>query len=141
MKYPLERPARVLALALLSASPAFSQEFQTPSGNIFCAFEAIEGHALPELRCDMKSHVAQAEALRPADCQLEWGGAFTLGTTGPAARLCRGDTVADPSYPQLGYGSTITAHGITCAIAEAALTCTNAEGSGFSLSRRVQRLF
>ena len=32
---------------------------------------------------------------RPADCDLDYGGAFEMSAKGPAARICHGDTVMD----------------------------------------------
>ena len=51
---------------------------------------------------------------RPADCDLDYGGAFEMNAKGPAARLCHGDTVMDGSLPVLGYGEVWQRGGFTC---------------------------
>ena len=51
---------------------------------------------------------------RPADCELDYGGAFEMNAKGPATRLCHGDTVMDKSLPVLGYGEVWQRGGFTC---------------------------
>jgi hypothetical protein len=60
---------------------------------------------------------------------------------GQAVPVCAGDTVATPGAPILDYGRSYAAGGITCRSERSGMTCTNAQGSGFSLSRARQRLF
>jgi hypothetical protein len=55
--------------------------------------------------------------------------------------VCHGDTVDDPEAEVLDYGSTLTFGGITCTSAKAGMTCQNAAGHGFTLSRKLQSLF
>ena len=47
----------------------------------------------------------------------------------------------DPRRPIRAYGTTWTFRSITCRIRQAGVTCTNAKGHGFFLSRGRQRLF
>jgi hypothetical protein len=128
-----------LALCLSTLSlPAAAQEvfFQTPSGNIHCA---IFDGTWPVARCDLRDFTASFA--RPADCDLDWGHAFEVHADGPAQPVCAGDTVAVPDAPVLGYGTSTTYGGITCTSAQTGLTCTNAEGRGFRLSKARQSLF
>ena len=72
---------------------------------------------------------------RPADCDLDYGGAFEMNAKGPAARLCHGDTVMDGSLPVLGYGEVWQRGGFTCKSEQAGVTCFNTDRRGFSLAR------
>ena len=108
--------------------------FKSPSGNIHC--QVFGG----ELRCDI-AQVSGPLPPRPRDCELEWGQAFAMTATSRSERLCYGDTVADNSLPVLAYGSTWRRGGFTCTSEQTGVTCSNAPGHGFALSRAVQRLF
>jgi hypothetical protein len=109
--------------------------FKSPSGNIHCQYFE------PELRCDIAQLSAPAPP-RPRDCDLEWGQAFAVSAgSRSAVRLCYGDTVMDDRLPVLAYGSVWRRGGLTCTSEQTGVTCSNALGHGFSLSRAVQRLF
>jgi hypothetical protein len=60
--------------------------------------------------------------------------------TGSASQ---GYMAADPAtdVPKLAYGRTFTWRGIRCTSATTGLTCKNASGHGFFLSRERQRIF
>lgn len=126
------------ALACLAAHAAPAQEavFQTPSGNITCAIFDDGGTVA---RCDIRMFTSTLA--RPDDCELDWGYAFEVGATGGGYPLCAGDTVAVPGAAVLDYGDSLSRGGITCTSEPAGLTCTNAEGGGFSLSKARQRVF
>jgi hypothetical protein len=117
--------AGVLATAAAGADSRF---FRTPSGNIGCAI--FQG----QLRCDIRSGL-RPRPPRPATCELDWGLGLTLERSGRARVVCAGDTVLDPRARVLGYGSTWRRSGIACTSRAAGLTCTNASGRGFFLSR------
>lgn len=125
------------------ALPAAAQEalsFQTPSGNIHCV--AMTGYGGDGMRCDMMDYTPSIPVDRPQDCDLDYGHAFWIGVGDAAGSLvCAGDTVLDPSHPVLDYGQSVTTAGITCTSAKTGLTCENASGHGFSLSRKAQSLF
>jgi hypothetical protein len=108
--------------------------FKSPSGNIHCQYFE------PELRCDI-AQVSGPLPPRPRDCDLEWGQAFAITATSRSARLCYGDTVADDRLPVLAYGSVWRRGSFSCTSEQTGVTCNNALGHGFSLSRAVQRLF
>ncbi len=108
-------------------------EFQTPSGNIHCAFYDSE------LRCDLSKNTAPVPA-RPADCELDWGNAFYLPVSGKGGRGCVGDTVANPDNPILKYGAKWKRSGITCTSAASGLACTNRTGRKMFLSAGTQTL-
>lgn len=134
-------PARRILLAIgLAVAPvaASADGFRTPSDNIHCLADEWEGRA--ELRCDIRSNSA-ALPDRPPDCDLDWGNAFVLFEAArPAVRACVGDTVLDPRYPILHYGSKWEQYGFTCTIDTGGVACSNRHGNGFQLSRKSQIL-
>ena len=133
--------AAVLGLAVLAPAAGALQgldPFRTPSGHIACMYQHFSGQKA-ELRCDV-DHVAHP-AKRPASCDLDYGGAFGLGQSGRAQRLCVGDTVRDPKAKVLAYGRTRTLGPFTCTSRTSGLTCKSRSGHGFVLSREHQKLF
>ncbi|MBX3582352.1 MAG: hypothetical protein KF810_10675 [Rhizobiaceae bacterium] len=120
------------------AASASADGFRTPSDNIHCMADVWEGTA--ELRCDIRTNAAAVPA-PPSDCDLDWGNAFALsGERKSAYRVCAGDTVMNPDYPVLGYGSTWQKHGFSCSVATDGVTCKNRFGNGFFLSKKMQTL-
>jgi hypothetical protein len=113
--------------------------FQTPSGNISCAYDEYEG--TPNIRCDIRNYTPTMGP-PPADCDLDWGGAFAIGAgDNEAVMLCHGDTVAVPGAAVLSYGRSFKRGGIACLSEKRGLTCQNRKGHGFFLSRASQELF
>lgn len=131
------RPILAAVLCLCAhAVPAQEVFFQAPSGNIHCAiFDGTD----PVARCDIRDFTASFA--RPDDCELDWGFAFVVGTSGQGYPLCAGDTVAVPGAQVLRYGQSIALAGITCMSAAAGMTCVNVDGGGFTLARARQRVF
>jgi hypothetical protein len=131
---------RLAAALVLLALPAAAQQqgFRSPSGNIHCLFVPAEGF----LRCDLLDS-ALPPPPQPAECDLDWGRAFGLAASGPAQRLCAGDTVAVPpgSTPVLAYGTAWVGGGLRCESRTDGMLCRNAMGHGFHLSRGRQTLF
>jgi hypothetical protein len=125
---------------VLLATPAVADDFvyfQSPSGNIFCALMTGEYN---EARCDM-AELTPSFTRRPADCELDWGSSFSVGPTGKGGLGCNGDTVMMPDAPVLGYGDSIDAGPFTCTSVKTGMTCMNAQGHGFTLSRAEQQVF
>lgn len=119
--------------------------FQSPSGNIHCWLDDLgeaSGRYPAALRCDILRTDGPPPP-RPASCAFDWGGAFGLSHAANAAaeRLCVSDSVADPRRPVLRYGEAWSMAGFACTSAASGITCTNAAGRGFALSRASQRLF
>ena len=132
----------LLALPLLTfASSAHAQSgptgFQSPSKNIACQY--FDYDKQNTLRCDISA--LETKPRRPADCDLDYGGAFEMNAKGPAARICHGDTVMDGSLPVLAYGEVWQRGGFTCRSEQSGLTCFNAMQRGFSLARGKQEVF
>lgn len=107
--------------------------FQTPSGNIHCAWEGSG------LRCDMMSRQGPTPP-KPKNCPVDFGHAFGLPMKGAPSWLCAGDTVAG-AHPTLPYGAKWSRGGIECESEKTGLTCKNQTNNGFSLSKAVQKFF
>ena len=125
----------VLGLAVCTASPVAAQDmasFRSPSGNIGCMY--LDGF----LRCDV-AEVSNRQPRPPADCEFGWGQAFEMERgSRRAARICHGDTVLDPGAPVLRYGASWEGGGFSCLSSERGISCRNARGAGWDLSRRAQ---
>jgi hypothetical protein len=131
----------VIAALMPSASPALAESvfFKTPSGNIHCGYDDYEG--TPFIRCDISNYTPSAVS-RPADCDLDWGGAFAISADGTSSiMVCHGDTVMTPDALTLAYGDRFAREGISCLSEQKGLTCRNARGHGFFLSRARQEMF
>lgn len=132
---------RSIAAMLLLTAPAAAQDytpFQTPSGNIHCA---IYGGGDAGLRCDM-IELTPSFTKAPVDCELDWGSSFAIDPRSKTGFLaCVGDTVINAGNATLGYGSTLSAAGFSCTSEKTGLTCSNAVGHGFALSKARQRFF
>ena len=132
-------PLALFALTFAAAAAAQSAPtgFQSPSKNITCQY--VDDGKQSSLRCDIST--MESKPRRPVDCELDYGGAFEMNTKGPAARICHGDTVMDPSLPVLGYGEVWQRGGFTCTSEPTGVRCFNTERRGFSLARAKQEMF
>jgi len=133
----------IAAAALAAASAAQAQDLmgiQMPSHNIYCMASPGGDGQPTELRCDIQQMTNRMPS-PPANCPLSYGDSYYIDATGSAGLTCHGDTVANPSYPVLAYGRSWSAYGFTCVSATTGVTCSNAQGHGFSLSREAQRRF
>jgi len=131
----------VVLAAMLLAGPALADDylgFQSPTGNIHCAMYIFDGSA--EARCDLREYVP-TYTRPPAGCDLDWGMAFAVGAAGKGVLACVGDTVQDPGNAVLPYGEAVSLGGISCVSAKTGMTCTNADGHGFSVAKSRQKLF
>lgn len=125
---------------ILMAVPALAEpvmSFQSPTGNLHCVIWQDEKGV--DVRCDRANFTAAPA--RPADCQLDWGHAFALNATGPGYAVCAGDTVMTSGTAVLNYGQSAEWGGIRCTSERTGVTCRNAQGGGFSISRGAWRLF
>jgi Family of unknown function (DUF6636) len=102
--------------------------FRTPSGGIGCGYYANT------LRCDVAGGVRPLPP-RPKNCDLDWGGGFSLAQHGKATVMCAGDTALNPAAPVVRYGTTWARGSIACSSSPDGLRCTNADRHGFFLSR------
>lgn len=133
---------------LLLTSPGWGAEqeperFRTPSGNIHCMIFADEGKKDPGYTaCDVNQDFTRKPIRpKPADCEFDWGQRFVLGNDSDAGLECASDWVGSEDSQILAYGTSIKKGAMTCSSEESGLTCKNANGHGFFLSRKVQKLF
>ncbi|MFZ1468285.1 MAG: DUF6636 domain-containing protein [Paracoccaceae bacterium] len=123
------------------AAPAAADEligFQSPSGNIHCLLYSDAGGATA--RCDLRQ-LKKSYTKRPSGCDQDWGSAFAVDRKGKGYLACVGDTVVDRSNPVLRYGKAMSLGNISCVSAKTGITCTNADGHGFSVAKAGQKLF
>lgn len=118
-----------------SAAGTLSQ-FTTPSRNIGCI--ALSTSGVWDLRCDIREHSYRAPA-QPSSCQEDYGDSLTLARTGRARWTCHGDTALPPAngygFRTLRYGTSLRAGPFRCTSRVSGMTCTNASGKGFVISR------
>ncbi len=131
----------VLAASVTSAHAA-EIGFKTPSKNIYCIIEPpYEHHLGSDLRCDLQQMTTRPPPA-PKNCPLSWGDAFSIAQDGDrGVKICHGDTTRNPALEVLPYGAKWSHDGFVCRSATNGLTCKNARGHGFTLSRAAQRLF
>lgn len=126
----------------MAAGPALADEyhgFQSPTGNIHCGLYVADDGA-GSVRCDL-IELTQSYTRRPEGCEFDWGSSFGVDATGKGYLACVSDAVADPGNPVLGYGEALSLGGISCVSAKTGMTCTNADGHGFSVAKAKQRIF
>jgi len=117
---------------------------RTPSNNIHCLIEEWkrdDGKQVSQLRCDI-SDLGGPPPPKPAQCEFDWGQVFAIAADGLSGqRLCYSDSAMNEGYRVLPYGAIWQRGGYTCRSESSGLTCVNALGHGFALSKREQRLF
>jgi hypothetical protein len=112
-------------------------KFASPSGNITCNYRD-DGVAL--VRCDLgQSDVPPPP--KPADCEGDWGIAFTVAENGPGERGCVTDAVDREGIVVLGYGQVWDPGPIACTSRRAGMRCETSEGHGFFISRERQDVY
>ncbi|MCF8484849.1 MAG: hypothetical protein K9G71_06525 [Rhodobacteraceae bacterium] len=136
------KKAACLTLCLVAPSASPAQEsvaFVTPSGNIQCVMSAGEYRSVT---CELRS-LTPSYTDRPADCDLDYGASFRIGEEALSGEvLCAGDTIfGAPNSQILPYGYSLTHVGVTCQSEMTGLTCKNAGGHGFFVSKARQQLF
>ena len=122
------------SFAANASSAARAVAFSTPSGNIGCIYFK------PTLRCDIRNGLSP-KAGRPPGCPsyTDWGQGLTLSPAGTHV-VCAGDTALGAPN-KLPYGHVWRRDGLTCWSRVTGLTCENARGRGFFLSRESWRRF
>ena len=133
-------------LAALTALPASAQtgfalvSFRTPSKNIYCLYNSTDSTTPAFLRCDIRSHLRPAP--RPHSCvEGEYGASVGMTKTSAAHVLCISDSVYNAKARVLAYGTSWSRDGFRCTSRAVGLTCTNARGHGFFLSRESWKVY
>lgn len=107
----------------------------SPSGHIACLFDGPPTAA----RCDVND--AHWGLTTPKSCPLAYGDSAEVGA-GSADLTCHGDTVfGAPNQPVLPYGQSVRYQTIVCTSQTTGITCRNAKGHGFMVSRDGYHLF
>ena len=136
--------AALAAAAATTASAARSADvyiaFRTPSGNIGCGFDHFTNEPA-HLRCDIRSRLRNPPPVKPRGCDLNWGDSLEMSRTGRAVMVCHGDTAISLRSRILTYGTPWSREGFSCRSETTGLTCRNAAGHGFFLSRERWRTF
>ncbi len=109
---------------------AAAVSFSSPSGNIRCSLSARS------VRCDIADQ-DWAGPTAPTGCPTPPVSTLTLSSE-KAELSCAGSTL--PSGPVLGYGKTQSFGDFRCSSERTGVTCANARGAGFSLSRSAYAL-
>lgn len=130
----------VLTLSVL-AGPALADVFlfETPSGNIQCSVGLGAGWS--DISCDIIEKSGPPALPRPSDCSQAWGHRFTMLETGPVQVECSAPPTDFDISEKAPYGVSGEWGGISCLSETTGLTCRNADGRGFFLSRRSQTVF
>ncbi len=135
--------------AAAPAVPGFSGFFKLRSGNVVCGYG--HGSKIPRafVLCRIKSGLKPPPRPRKAGC-FTTNDVF-LGATGKTTTgrtICPGEPEGDAGVLAfehlarvLGYGTTWSGGGLSCASAVTGLTCRNKSGHGFFLSRERWRAF
>ncbi len=131
-----------LSLAMLvwipTSSSADGYGFMTPSGNILCN-GSIDGS---DIACTIVERSGPLPQPKPRDCTGYWGHEIQLDRNGPARLACAPRAPRRANYSDIApYGVGARFGQIFCQSERTGLTCRNADGHGFFLSRRQQRLF
>lgn len=126
----------ILALAGPAAADVFM--FQTPSGNIVCSVGREPGFS--DVACSIATREGPPAMPRPPGCAGPWGHRFVMTDRDPPYMEC-GAPMAGSGVEVAPYGETGTFGGITCESSRAGLSCRNARGHGFFLSRARQSVF
>ena len=80
---PMLSALSLLALVDLAHAQSGPAGFQSPSKNIACQY--FDYDKQNSLRCDISA--METKPRRPADCDLDYGGAFEMNAKGSATRL------------------------------------------------------
>jgi hypothetical protein len=135
--------ATVVAVTALPASAhsGFTlYSFRTPSKNIYCLYNSADSTTPAFLRCDIRSHLRPAP--RPHSCvEGAYGESVGMTKTSAAHVLCISDSVYDAKARVLAYGMRWSRDGFRCTSRAVGLTCTNARGHGFFLSRESWKVY
>ena len=133
-------------VVLLATAPALADVdwFKTPSGNIDCTVGIGDG--LPsDIECTIFERSGPPAMPRPVGCNDALGRQFSMRERGTVTVEC-GRPGSRPASPSPGdnvmrYSDTGKFGGIVCRSSESGLECRNADGHGFSLSRRRQSVY
>ncbi len=121
--------------------PSVPQGAHVPSGVVahVGAFETTNGNVGCELsgayvRCDIAAR-AWSPPPKPSSCQLAWGQGLAVGPSGAAHFVCAGDSALDPGGIIVQNGVDDKFGSASCQVRYFGVTCFDAAGHGFFISR------
>jgi len=127
-----------LYLALLATSAqADVWTFETPSQNIQCTV-GQEAGVQSDITCTIIERSGSYALPRPSDCSSDWGHTFSMREYGSVEGYCGPTNRSRNGFSKAEYGVTGEFGGFTCDSSKRGLKCTNRDGNGFFLSRKVQ---
>lgn len=136
------RKAHLLLTCLvlaLSAAPVRADvwTFETPSENIQCTV-GQEAGVQSDITCTIIERSGSFALPRPSDCSSDWGHTFSMREFGPVEGYCGPTNRSRNGFSKAEYGVKGEFGGFTCDSSKRGLKCTNRDGNGFFLSRKVQ---
>jgi hypothetical protein len=145
----MKRAFALASLGLISASglvQADSASFKSPTGNINCIYSDYDKK--PEVRCDIMQFTPSFKTVPPGTsnevitCTPAKLRGFTISPDDAEGKaFCPTDAAIDGDQTVLAYGQTFKRGGLICTSEMSGMTCMNAAGHGFSLSRASQKVF
>ncbi|MFC5584211.1 DUF6636 domain-containing protein [Nitratireductor kimnyeongensis] len=138
---PRRKACMLLAGLVLAASivPARADvwTFETPSENIQCTVGQGAG-VQSDITCTIIERSGSFALPPPSGCTSDWGHTFTMREHGPVEVLCTPTSTSRDGHSKADYGVTGEFGGFTCESSKQGLKCTNRDGNGFFLSRKIQ---
>jgi len=141
-----------LALAVLvsAAAPAAAEDWvqapaqgvHSPSSNIHCGF-VDPGIPDAPLMCEIWDADWEVETRRIPDCEFDEVRSLRMGPIGGVELFvdCTSDTWYGPAMQTLPYGQAWALGAFRCLSEATGMTCTNADGHGWHVSRGSVRIF
>jgi hypothetical protein len=133
----LSMATTAIAVPLAATAQADSGvQFQSPSGNIFCAMSASDG-GQGGVDCQIGDHTY---VLPPKPCEHSaWGDRFGLTQGSAPVMACHNDTIKpsygypgpNPAVPTLDYGQTRSVGVISCDSEPSGMMCTDTSTGHF----------
>lgn len=110
------------------------QNFQTPTGNIQCVFEAGGEEQVPYVECLVFE--AAWSVQEDPNCEFDWVGTELSLSDDASVGTCRSDTFIQEDPPTLDYGQGWSAGPLACMSRQDGVTCSNSDtGHGFRAAR------
>ena len=132
--------------AQVTSAQADDATFKSPTGNINCLYLDVKGEE--EMRCDITQFTPSFKTAPPGTsneaivCTPALLRGFIITPSAKrGAAFCPTDSVNEPGSKVLPYGASFSRDGMTCTSETSGMTCKNAAGHGFSLSRAQQKIF
>ena len=132
------------SLAQKNDGAIYSINFKTPSGNIICGGDIKKNSYGVKPWNGVSCLVGinnKPIKQKPKDCDLDWGGMFSLPEKGETKMECYSDFPFKPDAQILHYGKKIQGNGWQCTSQPTGLYCNNNTNNGFKINRNQQALF